>query len=227
MALTRWEPFEGMTSLRREMDRLFDTFFDRSPISSPMPGGMLEPAVEIADTKDAVMVKAQVPGVSKENLHIDITDDVVTLRGEMKEETQTEDQRFHRREFRYGAFSRTIPLPTSVQADLCSAELKEGVLTITLPKSQQARVKNIPIQGMADGGNGARQVGQESQSTAQAQRSSQPHNAAQAHSPASPQGGQQPQGAKPSPAQSEHQPQDTNQSQSNSEQSSQGSSRSA
>ena len=213
MALPRWEPFEGMTSLRREMDRLFDTFFDRSPIPSTMQGGMLEPAIELADTKDAIIVKAQVPGVSRDNLHIDIMDDVLTLRGEMKEDTQTEDRRFHRREFRYGAFSRTIPLPTGVQADVCSAELKDGILTITLPKSQQARAKNIPIQGMSDGGNGARQVNQGSQSTAQEQRGSQPHNAAQAHSPEPSQGAQQPQGA--------------NQPQSNSEQPSQGASRSA
>jgi HSP20 family protein len=227
MALTRWEPFEGMTSLRREMDRLFDTFFDRSPISSTIQGGMLEPAIEIADTKDAVMVKAQVPGVSKENLHIDIMDDVLTLRGEMKEETKTEEQRFHRREFRYGAFSRTIPLPTSVQADQCSAELREGILTITLPKSQQARVKQIPIQGMSEGGNGARQVGQGAQSTTQAQSGSQPHNASQSSSTAQSHSAQQPQGASRSQSHSEQQPQGAHQSPSHSEQQPQGASRSS
>ena len=107
---------------------------------------MFEPAVEVADTRDSVMVKAQVPGVSKDNLHVDITDDALTLRGEMQEEKKTEEQRFHRRKFRYGAFARTIPLPASVQAAKATAQLKDGVLTITIPKGEQAKTKQIPIQ---------------------------------------------------------------------------------
>jgi hypothetical protein len=97
MALTRWEPFEGLTSLRREMDRLFEHFFERGPVTMG-DGGMFEPAIEIADTNDSIMVKAQVPGVSKENLHLDIMDDCLTLKGEIKDEETTEGKRFHRRE---------------------------------------------------------------------------------------------------------------------------------
>ena len=145
MALTRWEPFEGLASLRREMDRLFEHFFERAPTAMFGDGGTFEPAVEIADTKDNIVVKAQVPGVSKDNLHIDIRDDYLTLKGEMKEEKTTEEQRFHRKEFRYGAFARTIPLPTAVKADQAAAQLKDGVLTITLPKGEQSKAKQIPI----------------------------------------------------------------------------------
>jgi HSP20 family protein len=145
MALTRWEPFEGLASLRREMDRLFEHFFERGPTAMLGDGGTFEPAVDIADTKDSILVKAQVPGVSKDNLHIDITDDYLTLKGEMKEEKTTEEQRFHRKEFRYGAFARTIPLPTAVKADQAAAQLKDGVLTITLPKGEQSKAKQIPI----------------------------------------------------------------------------------
>jgi HSP20 family protein len=144
MALTRWEPFEGLTSLRREMDRLFEHFFERGPWTMG-DGGPFEPAVEIADTKDNIVVKAQVPGVSKDNLHIDIRDDYLTLKGEMKEEQTTEEQRFHRKEFRYGAFARTIPLPTTIKAEAAAAQLKDGVLTITLPKGEQSKAKQIPI----------------------------------------------------------------------------------
>jgi HSP20 family protein len=145
MALTRWEPFEGLTSLRREMDRLFEHFFERTPATMLGNGGTFEPAIEIADSNDSIMVKAQVPGVSKENLHIDIMDDYLTLKGEMKDEETTEGKRFHRKEFRYGAFARTIPLPTAVKAEAATAQLKDGVLTITLPKGEQSKVKQIPI----------------------------------------------------------------------------------
>jgi HSP20 family protein len=145
MALVRWEPFEALTSMRREMDRLFENFFERGPWTAG-DGGAFEPAIELADTDNSIMVKAMVPGVSKENLHLDITDDSLTLRGEIKEEEKTEGKRFHRREWRYGAFARTIPLPTAVKADQAKAQLKEGVLTITLPKGEHAKMKQIPIQ---------------------------------------------------------------------------------
>lgn len=145
MALVRWEPFEGLASLRREMDRLFESFFERGPLATGT-GSMTEPAVEVADSNGNVLVKAQVPGISKENLHVDITADALTLRGEVKEEQKTEEKRYYRREFHYGAFARTIPLPTSVQADKATAQLKDGVLTITIPKSEQAKAKQIPIQ---------------------------------------------------------------------------------
>jgi HSP20 family protein len=128
------------------MDRLFEHFFERGPWGAMGDGGAFEPAIELADTDDSIMVKAMVPGVSKENLHLDITDDNLTLRGEIKEEEKTEGKRFHRREFRYGSFARTIPLPAAVKADQAQAQLKDGVLTITIPKGEHAKVKQIPIQ---------------------------------------------------------------------------------
>ena len=98
--------------------------------------------------KGVFEVKAQVPGVSKDQLQVNITDDTLTLKGEMNEEEKKEDTNFHRQEFRYGAFERTIALPMAVQADKATAQLKDGVLEITLPKSAsaQANVKQIPIQ---------------------------------------------------------------------------------
>ena len=131
---------------RREVDRLFEDFFDGG--TRNFWGRGAEPAVEMCDTKDAVIVKAQVPGMSKDQIHVDITDDTLTLKGEMQEGEKKEDKNFHRREFHYGAFTRTMPLPMAVQADKATAQLKDGVLEITLPKSAnaQAKVKQIPIQ---------------------------------------------------------------------------------
>lgn len=145
MALMRWEPSEGLTSLRREMDRLFEDFFERSPFHFRTSGSW-EPSVEVADTKDTIVVKAQVPGISKDNLQVNITADAITLKGELKEEEKKEDKNYSRQEIRYGAFLRTVPLPAAVQADKATAQLKDGVLEITLPKSEPAKVKEIPIQ---------------------------------------------------------------------------------
>lgn len=117
------------------MDRLFEHFFERGSLTMG-DGGAFEPAIEIADTNDNVVMKAQVPGVRKDNLHIDIIDDYLTLRGEMNEEESTERKRFHRKEFRYGSFARTILLPGTVKAEAAAAQLKDGVLTITLPKGE-------------------------------------------------------------------------------------------
>jgi HSP20 family protein len=143
MALVRWEPFEGLTTLRREMDRLFEDFTDRWP--SRLGDGTTEPAVEVSDTPEAVVVKAQVPGVSKDHIQVDVTDDVLTLKGEMKEEETKQEKNYYRREFRYGAFSRAIPLPVSVQADQATAQLREGILEVRIPKSEKSKVNQIPI----------------------------------------------------------------------------------
>jgi len=140
--VTRWEPFGGLTTLRRDMDRLFERFLGREA----SPFGEVEPAIEVADTPEAVIVKAQVPGVSKEHLQVHVTENALTLKGEVKEDTTTEDKNYHRREFHYGAFSRTIALPTTVQAEKATAQLKDGVLEVMIPKREETKAKAIPIQ---------------------------------------------------------------------------------
>ena len=140
---TRWESFGGLTTLRREMDRLFERVLGREA-SSPL--GEVEPAIEVAETPAAVIVKAHVPGVSKEHLQVNVTDNALTLKGEVKEDKTTEDKNYHRREFHYGAFSRIIALPTTVQAEKATAQLKDGVLEVTIPKREETKAKAIPIQ---------------------------------------------------------------------------------
>ena len=142
-SLMKWEPFEGLSTLRREMDRVFENFFDGGP--QHLWARSMEPAVEVSDTQDTVVVKAQVPGMDKDNIQVSITDDTLTLKGERKEEEKKDDQNYHRQEFRYGTFTRTIALPSAVQADQATAQLKDGVLEIRLPKSAQAKVKQIPV----------------------------------------------------------------------------------
>src|SRR5215467_11215403 len=141
--LPRWESFGGLTTLRREMDRLFERVLGREASS---PFSEVEPAIEVADTPEAVIVKAQVPGVSKEHLQVNVTENALTLKGEVKDDTTTEDKNYHRREFRYGAFSRIIALPTTVQAEQATAQLKDGVLEVTIPKREETKAKAITIQ---------------------------------------------------------------------------------
>ena len=136
--------FEGLTSLRREMDRLFDNFFERGPFTMESTG-LFKPVVEVTESRGQVIVKAQVPGVSKDNLHVEVMENALTLRGEIKEEGDMDDKQYYQREFHYGAFSRTIPLPPGLQADQATAELKDGVLTITISKGEQTKTKEIPI----------------------------------------------------------------------------------
>src|SRR5215472_17661240 len=140
--VTRWEPLGRLTALRREMDRLFEHVLGREP--SPL--GEAAPAIAVAETPAAVIVKAQVPGVSKEHLQVNVTDTTLTLKGEVQEEKTTEEKNYHRREFHYGAFSRTITLPTTVQAEHATAQLKDGVLEVTIPKREETKAKDVPIQ---------------------------------------------------------------------------------
>jgi HSP20 family protein len=139
----RWESFGGLTTLRREMDRLFERVLGREA-SSPL--GEVEPAIEVAETPAAVIVKAQVPGVSKEHLQVNVTDTAFTIKGEVQEDTTTEDKTYHRREIHSGAFARTITLPTTVQAEHATAQLKDGVVEVTIPKREATTAKDVPIQ---------------------------------------------------------------------------------
>jgi HSP20 family protein len=126
------------------MERLFEEFADGGPLHWREQGTMA-PAMEISDAKDAVVVKAQLRGVSKANIHLSVSDQTLTLNAEMKEEATTEDKNYHRREFHYGTLSRTIALPTPVRFDRATATLKDGVLEVTMPKSEQSKSRAIPI----------------------------------------------------------------------------------
>lgn len=145
MALIKWEPSEGLSALRRDVNRLLDDFLGDGPFHFEREG-TFSPNIEVSDTKEAVVVKAQMPGVSQDNLQVSVTDGTLTLKGEIKEEEKKEEKNYYRREFRYGSFARTIPLPAAVQSEKAEAKLKDGVLEITMPKSEQAKVKEIPVQ---------------------------------------------------------------------------------
>jgi len=143
MALIRWEPFREVDTLQRQMNRLFDSLITNS--GNENVGFSFIPAAEMQETNDAIQLKLEIPGLEPENLDVQVTAEAVSISGERKFETKTEEKGVTRSEFRYGSFQRVIPLPTRVQNDQVQAEYKNGVLHLTLPKAEVEKSKVVKI----------------------------------------------------------------------------------
>lgn len=158
MAITKWEPrgeIAPLRSMREEMDRLFEEFFHgmgtlrpswmmRPFAWAPEAGGFI-PNVNLKETDEAYILSAELPGLSKEKLDISVTEDEVTLKGERKEMKEEKGENWHRHESAYGAFQRSIPLPGTVNANMAEAKMRDGILTLTLPKSEEAKKRGVKI----------------------------------------------------------------------------------
>ena len=142
--ITRWEPAREMMTLREAMDRLFDDAFTR-PLGIRDGWAMSMPAIDMYQTENDVVVKASVPGIKSDEVQINITGDVLTLKGEVKQEEERKDRAWHIREQRFGSFERSVMLPTAVKTDKAEAVFENGVLTITLPKADEVKPKTINI----------------------------------------------------------------------------------
>jgi len=140
--LTRWEPLREMMTLREAMDRLFDDAFTR-PLSAS--GVSVVPAIDLYESADAVVVKANLPGLKADDVQISGTADMLTLRGEVLPADNKKDVTYHILERRSGVFERSIPLPTVVQTEKARADFEDGVLTITLPKAETVKSRMISI----------------------------------------------------------------------------------
>jgi len=140
--LVRWDPF-AVRGVHRHMDRLFGDFFGPRVVAwEPAELGF---ALDVYETDDAVVVKGALPGVRPEEVDISVTGDVLTIKGETKSEEETKDGNYHRRELRYGAFARSVALPTLVDHDKAEATFENGILTISLPKAEEVKPKSIKI----------------------------------------------------------------------------------
>jgi len=136
----------AITRFHSEVDRLFDQFFTEPFGSRFAPSWRAAwPSLDISEKDDALIVTAEVPGVDAEDLDISVSGDVLTLSGEKREESEERREGFYHSERRFGAFRRTVPLPTAVDREKITAECRDGVLTIRLPKSEQAVAKRIPV----------------------------------------------------------------------------------
>lgn len=141
--LIRWEPAREMMTLREAMDRLFDDAFTR-PLSIA-GNGWAVPAVDMYQTDNEVVVKAALPGMKADDVQLNVTGEVLTIKGEIKQKDEVKEKAYHLREQRWGLFERSVILPTEVIADKAKADFENGILTITLPKAEEARPKSISI----------------------------------------------------------------------------------
>lgn len=141
--LIRWEPAREMMTLREAMDRLFDDAFTR-PLSLGN-GSWSVPAVDMYQTDNEVVVKAALPGIKADEVQINVTGEVLTLKGEVNHKEEVKEKAYHIREQRWGAFERSIALPANVVADKAKADFENGILTVTLPKAEEAKPKSITI----------------------------------------------------------------------------------
>jgi HSP20 family protein len=139
MSLIEWSPY-------RDLERDAGGFFDRFPFR--FPAGANTPRVDVYQTENDVIVKAEVPGVSKEDLDVYIDDSTVRLSGQTRKNEEYKEEHVYRTERYYGSFSRTIPLPVEVKSEQAHAEYRDGILSITVPKIEpsRARSKKIDIQ---------------------------------------------------------------------------------
>ena len=140
------KPSTGLMTLRQEVDRLFDRFFEpwRGQEEAPATGEWA-PNLDVSETKDALIVKADVPGMEAKDIQVSLQEQMLTIKGEKQQEKDEKDENFHRVERSYGAFMRAVRLPVPVDAGKVAASFKNGVLTITLPKTPAGKGTAIPV----------------------------------------------------------------------------------
>jgi len=146
MNLVKWNPWREMSAMPDRLDRLFDDpFFRLGRMAEDSGLGMWNPAVDLYEKDDYVMIKAELPGVDKNDINIDLKDRLLTLSGERTHEKETNEENYYRRERSYGKFQRTFTLPADVDSDQIKAEFKDGVLQIEIPKPEEKKAKKVTI----------------------------------------------------------------------------------
>jgi HSP20 family protein len=143
MALVRWEPMRELTSLQGEMNRLFNTFFEDNGGSNRR----WAPAMDLADAGDHLVLKADLPGLSEDDVRIEIQDRHLTVSGERKAEHEEKREGYYRMERAYGSFSRSVTLPDGIDADKIDASFDKGVLEVRIPKPEERKPHRVEITG--------------------------------------------------------------------------------
>jgi HSP20 family protein len=148
MALARWSPQRDIMSVRDEMNRLFNEFFGRGGgDEGTWFSGAWTPPVDIYETDEALVIKAELPGFSKDDIGIELKENTLVIRGERKHEDEVKEGNYHRMERAYGAFQRSFLLPTTVDREKVHANYKDGILELRLPKVAAAQPKRIAVSG--------------------------------------------------------------------------------
>ncbi|HEU4344968.1 MAG TPA: Hsp20/alpha crystallin family protein [Candidatus Binatia bacterium] len=151
-AVTPWRPFMDLTRWERDMDRMMEGFFGRRMrpwwperwFRGDEPEISI-PAVDLYEDKNDIVVKAELPGIEKDNVEVNLTDHTLTIKGEKKKEEEVKEENYYRTERSYGSFVRTLELPKDVHADKVKANFKDGILEVRLPKTEEAKAKEIKV----------------------------------------------------------------------------------
>ena len=145
MAIVRWEPFRDLVTAQRDFDRMFREAFTGQLGDAELSTRSWAPPVDIYETEDAIVLKAELPGVDPKDVEVRVEDNTLYLKGERQFEKEVKEQNYHRVERSYGSFARSFSLPNSISADKVKAEYKDGLLTLTMPKREEAKPKTIKI----------------------------------------------------------------------------------
>lgn len=145
MAMSRWDPFRDLMSIQSELNRLFGRTYAGEGGSTSGVAGAWVPPLDIYETADRFVVNVELPGIEPDSVDVSVEDSVLTIRGERSFYSDVEEDSFHRVERRYGQFGRSITLPQTADADRVEASFDRGVLTITVPKVEQAKPKKIQV----------------------------------------------------------------------------------
>jgi len=147
MAIMRWvDPFKELSAIHERMNQLFDETFLPARGSEAAPAAaMWSPTVDIYESGEDIVVKAEIPGIDRDDVAVEVKDGILTLRGERKFEKEENEENYHRIERSYGTFVRSFALPSSVDAEKVRAALKDGVLEVRLSKKEQAKPRKVQV----------------------------------------------------------------------------------
>jgi HSP20 family protein len=144
MEITPWRPFGELSSFRKEMNRLWDRFLGETPFGARFAEGW-SPSVDVSETKDNVLIKAELPGLEAKDVNVAISGDILTIKGEKRKEQEEKDEHHHYVERYSGSFERSFRIPVNVKQDKIEAAFDKGVLKVSLPKTEEAKKKEIKI----------------------------------------------------------------------------------
>ncbi len=145
MTLIRWKPVRSLDNMQDEVSRVFDSFFDARAYAGRSSDRGWDPDVDIVEDKDKVLVTVDLPGIEKDDIKVSVEENILTIKGERKAEKEEKDKNYHRVERVYGSFCRSFSLPSKVDGQKIKASYKNGVLSIDLPKAEELKPKEIPI----------------------------------------------------------------------------------
>ncbi len=152
MSIAKWSPMKEIEEMRRDMERLFGEFFEPLPRrrrrwwGKPVEGGVIVPNIEMFDRKDEVVVRVELPGVEKKDIDLTITENNLTIKGEVRRAEEVPEEDFYITELTYGNFARTISLPAEVDSSRAKATYRNGILEIVLPKKEEAKPQEIKVE---------------------------------------------------------------------------------